>query len=91
MRTKNHQRVQYAAAVFLILAALAILPTAFILASYADASPAESAACCCGTAEPLCSSDCSVEESADPRPFILLKRLTSRIRMLSGRRNSPNR
>ncbi len=70
MRTKKHQRVQYAAAVFLILAALATLPTAFILASYADASPTESASCCCGTAEPLCSSDCSIEESADPRPFI---------------------
>ena len=70
MRIKNHQRVQHTAAVFLILAALAALPTAFILASYAGVSPMESAACCCGTAEPLCSSNCSVEESGDHSPLI---------------------
>ena len=69
MRIKKHQRVQHAAAVFLILAALTALPTAFILASYAGVSPTESAACCCGTAEPLCSSDCSVEESGEHLPF----------------------
>ena len=69
MRIKNHQRVQHTAAVFLILAALAALPTAFILASYAGVSPMESAACCCGTAEPLCSSGCSVEESGEHLPF----------------------